>query len=79
VFSFSWHKKSIFHFISARNTVFCEAPIKNELQKWKKFNFRKYHTIFYAQFSSSLHGKSCIATPQEIDKYLPIQLEAGQI
>jgi hypothetical protein len=43
------------------------------------FNFRKYHTIFYAQFSSSFHGKSFIATPQEIDKYLSIQLEAGQI
>jgi hypothetical protein len=43
------------------------------------FNFRKYHTIFYAQFSSSFHGKSFISTPQEIDKYLPIQLEAGQI
>jgi hypothetical protein len=43
------------------------------------FNFRKYHTIFYAQFTSCLHGKGFIATPQEIDKYLPIQLEAGQI
>jgi hypothetical protein len=43
------------------------------------FNFRKYHTIFYAQFSSSLYGNFFIATPQEIDKYLPIQLEADQI
>jgi hypothetical protein len=26
-----------------------------------------------------VHEKSLIATPQEIHKYLPIQLEAGQI
>jgi hypothetical protein len=40
--------------------------------------FIKYYILFYAQFTSCLHGKSFIATPQEIDKYLPIQLEAGQ-
>jgi hypothetical protein len=38
-------------------------------------NFRKYYTIFYAQSISCLHGKGFIATPQEIDKNLPIQLE----
>jgi hypothetical protein len=43
------------------------------------YNFRKYYTIFYAQLTSCLLGKSFIATPQEIDKYLLIQLEAGQI
>jgi hypothetical protein len=43
------------------------------------YNFRKYYTILYAELTSCLDGKSFIATPQEIDKYLPIQLEAGQI
>jgi hypothetical protein len=42
-------------------------------------NFKLYYTIFYAQLTICLHGKSFIATPQEIEKYLPIQLEAGQI
>jgi hypothetical protein len=42
-------------------------------------NFLKYYNIFYAQLTSCLHGKSIIATPQEIDKYLPIQVEAVQI
>jgi hypothetical protein len=42
-------------------------------------NFRKYYTIFYVQFTSFLHGKGFIATPQKIDKILPIRLEAGQI
>jgi hypothetical protein len=42
-------------------------------------NFIKYYNIFYAQLTSSLYGKSFIATPKEIDKYLPIQMEAGQI
>jgi hypothetical protein len=41
-------------------------------------NFRKYYIIFYAQFTSSLHEKSFIFIPQEIDKYLSIQVEAGQ-
>jgi hypothetical protein len=43
------------------------------------YDFRKYYTIFYAQLTSSFHRKRFIATPQEIDKYLPFQLEAGQI
>jgi hypothetical protein len=43
------------------------------------YNFRKYYTIFYAQLTCCLNGKCFIATPQEIDKYLPIQMEAGQI
>jgi hypothetical protein len=43
------------------------------------YNFRKHYTIFYAQLIIRLHGKSFIATPQEIGKYLPIQVEAGQI
>jgi hypothetical protein len=30
-------------------------------------------------FTSFLYEKSFIVTPQEIDKYLSIQLEAGQI
>jgi hypothetical protein len=42
-------------------------------------NLKKYYTIFYGQLTSCLLGKGFIATPQEIDKYLPIQLEAGQI
>jgi hypothetical protein len=42
-------------------------------------NFWKYKNICYAQLTSYLRGKSFIATPQEIDKYLPIQLEAVQI
>jgi hypothetical protein len=42
-------------------------------------NFLKYKNIFYAQLTRFLHGKKFIATPQEIDKYLPIQLEAVQI
>jgi hypothetical protein len=33
-FPFSWHKKFIFHFLSAKNGIFYEAPTKNELQKW---------------------------------------------
>jgi hypothetical protein len=41
--------------------------------------FKSYYTIFYAQLTSFLNGKSFIATHQEIDKYLPIQLEAVQI
>jgi hypothetical protein len=39
----------------------------------------KSYIIFYVQFTSYFHQKSFIATPQEIDKYLPIQLKAGQI
>jgi hypothetical protein len=42
-------------------------------------NLRKYYIIFYENISSCLHGKSFLSTPQEINKYLPIQLEAGQI
>jgi hypothetical protein len=42
-------------------------------------NFRKYYIVFYAQFTRSLHGKSFIANHQEIDIYMLIQLEAGQI
>jgi hypothetical protein len=42
-------------------------------------NFWKYYNIFYAQLTSCLHVNSFIATPREIDKYLPIQLEAVQI
>jgi hypothetical protein len=41
--------------------------------------FKWYYTIFYAQFTICLHGKSFLDTPQEIDKIMPIQLEAGQI
>jgi hypothetical protein len=41
--------------------------------------FKWYYTIFYAQFTIYLHGKIFLDTPQEIDKYLSIQLEAGQI
>jgi hypothetical protein len=41
-------------------------------------NFRKYYIIFYAQFTSSLNGKSFLGTPKKIHKYLLIQLEAGQ-
>jgi hypothetical protein len=41
--------------------------------------FKLYYTIFYAQFTICLHGKSFLHTPQGIDKILPIQLEAGQI
>jgi hypothetical protein len=42
-------------------------------------NFLKYYNIFCAQLTSFLHVNSFIATPQEIDKYPPIQLEAVQI
>jgi hypothetical protein len=42
-------------------------------------NFKWYYTIYYAQFTICLHGKSFLDTPQEIDKILPIQLEADQI
>jgi hypothetical protein len=42
-------------------------------------NFIKYYIIYYAQFTSYLHLKSFLDSPREIDKYLPIQLEAGQI
>jgi hypothetical protein len=41
--------------------------------------FIKYYIIFNAQLTSCLLGKGFIATPQEIDKYMPIQLEAVQI
>jgi hypothetical protein len=41
--------------------------------------FKSYYTIFYAQFIIFLHEKSYLDTPQEIDKILPIQQEAGQI
>jgi hypothetical protein len=33
-FPFLGIKSPFFYFISARNTVFCEAPTKNGLQKW---------------------------------------------
>jgi hypothetical protein len=41
--------------------------------------FRKYYIIFCAQLTSYLHGKKILATPKEIDKYMLIQMEAGQI
>jgi hypothetical protein len=40
-------------------------------------NFKSYYTIFYPQLTICLHGKSFLDNPQEIDKILPIQLEAG--
>jgi hypothetical protein len=42
-------------------------------------SFIKYYIIFYAQINTSLYEFFFLSTPQEIDKYLPIQLEAGQI
>jgi hypothetical protein len=78
VFSFSWHKKFIFYFSSAKIGFFVKHLPKICL-KMDLYDFRKYYTIFYAQLTSSFHRKSFIATPQEIVKYLPIQLEAGQI
>jgi hypothetical protein len=41
--------------------------------------FKLYYNIFDAQFTICLHGKNFLDTPQEIDKILPIQQEAGQI
>jgi hypothetical protein len=52
VFSFSSHKKFIFHFLSVKNGFLCEAPIKNGPPQ-----FLKYDIIFYAQFTNALHGK----------------------
>jgi hypothetical protein len=51
----------------------------NYVSKIDHHNFKRYYIIFYAQFTSFLYGKSFLATPKEIDKYLPIQQEAGQI
>jgi hypothetical protein len=42
-------------------------------------NFKLYYNIFHAQFTICLHEKSFLDTPQEIDKILLIQQEAGQI
>jgi hypothetical protein len=35
------------------------------LQKMEQIFFRKHNTIYYAQFTSCLHGKSFIATPKK--------------
>jgi hypothetical protein len=61
------------------NMGFLWSAYQKYVTKMDYQNFKWYYTIFYAQFISCLHGKSCIDTPQEIDKYLPIQLEANQI
>jgi hypothetical protein len=55
-------------------SVYQKYVIKMDLQ-----NLKWYYTIFYAQLTICLNGKSFLAFPHKIDKYLPIQLEAGQI
>jgi hypothetical protein len=58
---------------------FLWSAYQKYVQKMDQHNFKWYYTIFYAQFTICLHEKSFLDTPQEIDKILPIQLEAGQI
>jgi hypothetical protein len=48
-------------------------------KKWTNTILNDIIPYFFAQFTIFLHGKSFLDTPQEIDKILPIQLEAGQI
>jgi hypothetical protein len=71
--------KSSFFIFLAQKWLFLWITYQKYVSKMYLDNFRKYYTIFYAQSTSFLHERSFIATPQEIDKYLPIQLEAGQI
>jgi hypothetical protein len=77
-FPFLGIKSSFFIFL-AQKMAFLWSTYQNYVSKIYLDNFRKYYTIFYAQWIICLHGKGFIATPQEIDKYLSIQLEAGQI
>jgi hypothetical protein len=71
--------KSSFLIFLAQKMVFLWSTYQKYVTKRDLYNFRKYYIIFYAQLTSFFNGKYFIATPQEIDKYLSIQLEAGQI
>jgi hypothetical protein len=77
-FPFLGIKSSFFIFLALKMGSFVKH-LPNICFKNVPTHFIKYYIIFYAQFASCLLGKGFIATPQEIDKYMPIQLEAVQI
>jgi hypothetical protein len=51
-FNFLCTKKTIFHFLNAKNGLFCEASIKNMFQKRTTTNLN--HIIPYFMHNSSL-------------------------
>jgi hypothetical protein len=77
-FNFRGIKSSFFIFLVPK-LGFLWSIYHKYVSKIYHQNFRKYYIIFYAQFTSSLHGNFILVTHKEIDKYLPIQLKAGQI
>jgi hypothetical protein len=77
-FNFYCTKNSIFVFL-VQKKGFCWSAYQKYIAKIEQPNFKWYYTIFYAKFTSCLHGNSFIATPRKLDEILPIQLEAGHI
>jgi hypothetical protein len=71
-------KSSFFIFLAPKMGSFVKHLPKIRFKN-RITQFIKYYIILYAQLTSCLHGKSFIAIAQEIDKYMSIQLKAGQI
>jgi hypothetical protein len=70
-FNFCCTKNSFFIFL-VQKMGFLWSIYQKYVAKIEQTNFKWYYTIFYAQLTICLHGKSFIDTPQEIDKYLAI-------
>ena len=49
-FSFSLHRKIIFHFLNAKNGYFCEAPTKIMLQNWSTLFLKNTRTHFMYKY-----------------------------